>query len=162
MALFLSGYAIQQRTLRELRVAVKPRARRPVPEPQAYLPDYFKASTVTLDDGTVVENESEADREERLQRLAMIEVEATEQADEEAAAARLRVDNEARAGTDKMALVEELRQQAASKSWSVDHPDPLVKSRVPISRAERRRLIKEEMQRLSRTDQKVLWQPRLW
>ncbi|KAL0475232.1 hypothetical protein QR685DRAFT_465870 [Neurospora intermedia] len=50
-ALFLSGYAIQQRTLRDLRAAIKPTPR---PSPRTYLPDQFKKITTELPDGTIV------------------------------------------------------------------------------------------------------------
>lgn len=49
-ALFLSGYAIQQRTLRDLRAAIKPTPR---PSPRTYLPDQFKKMTTELPDGTI-------------------------------------------------------------------------------------------------------------
>lgn len=55
LALFLSGCAIQQRTLRDLRAAIRPRE-----SPRARLPDRFRASTTELADGTVVLVESEA------------------------------------------------------------------------------------------------------
>lgn len=51
-ALFLSGYAIQQRTLRDLRLAIRPDPR---PAPKIYLPDRFKQSTTELPDGRVVD-----------------------------------------------------------------------------------------------------------
>jgi hypothetical protein len=38
----------------------------------------------------------------------------------------------------------------------------MVKSKVPVSRAERRRLIKEEIQRLSQSEERVYYQRRLW
>ncbi|KAK3495464.1 hypothetical protein B0T13DRAFT_512412 [Neurospora crassa] len=49
-ALFLSGYAIQQRTLRDLRAAIKPTPR---PSPRTYLPDQFKKVTTELPDDTI-------------------------------------------------------------------------------------------------------------
>lgn len=48
-ALFLSGYAIQQRTVKNLRAAI-----RPDNTPQLYLPDRFHDDTTELADGTIV------------------------------------------------------------------------------------------------------------
>ncbi|RCI13042.1 hypothetical protein L249_0756 [Ophiocordyceps polyrhachis-furcata BCC 54312] len=61
-----------------------------------------------------------------------------------------------------------LQAQVALKSWSTDHPDPLL--RAAVSRAERRRLIKAEMTRLAQeTEQKYrprrrrrVWSRTLW
>lgn len=48
-ALFLSGYAIQQRTVRHLRAAIRPDS-----SPQIFLPDRFRDDTTELEDGTIV------------------------------------------------------------------------------------------------------------
>lgn len=50
-ALFLSGYAIQQRTVRDLRQAIRPT---PKPSPKTYLPDQFKKIITELPDGNIV------------------------------------------------------------------------------------------------------------
>ncbi|KAF4122849.1 hypothetical protein GMORB2_7156 [Geosmithia morbida] len=42
LALFLSGYIIQQRTLRNLRASIRPR--QPRPKPQIYLPEQFQTT----------------------------------------------------------------------------------------------------------------------
>ncbi|RDA95339.1 hypothetical protein CP533_3469 [Ophiocordyceps camponoti-saundersi (nom. inval.)] len=93
LALFLSGYVIQQRTLRDLRAAIRP--------------------------------------------------------------------HEGLAAWQRQTLAR-LQAQVALKRWSTDHPDPLL--RAPVSRAERRRLIKAEMMRLAQqTEQR--YRPRrrrLW
>lgn len=60
LALFLSGYAIQQRTLHDLRAAIAPH---PPPDPYpviAVLPDRFRRSTTELPDGTVVALDEDA------------------------------------------------------------------------------------------------------
>jgi hypothetical protein len=62
-ALFLSGYAIQARTLRDLRAAIRPQAR--TAAPRIALPDRFRETTAELADGTVVVLESDAEREAR-------------------------------------------------------------------------------------------------
>lgn len=68
----------------------------------------------------------------------------------------------AAAPSEKVAIVEQLRAQMEQKSWAVENPDPLAKSKVPVSRAERRRLIKEELQKLSQSEERVYYQRRLW
>ncbi|KAH6674905.1 hypothetical protein B0J14DRAFT_588396 [Halenospora varia] len=42
LALFLSGYVLQQQTVRDLRAAIKPQIVRPLPELQLYLPPQFR------------------------------------------------------------------------------------------------------------------------
>ncbi|KAK3298355.1 uncharacterized protein B0H64DRAFT_429591 [Chaetomium fimeti] len=58
-ALFLSGYVLQQRTLRDLREAIK---QPPRPSPKIFLPDRFKQSTTELADGTVVALDDDGNR----------------------------------------------------------------------------------------------------
>lgn len=157
VALFLSGYAIQQRTLRQLRASIRPRERRT--QPQVYLPEQFRTSQV-LEDGTVVEIESEIERERREQRERQ-EQQVIEVAPTVLDEATIERGKEV-ASNEKLAMVESLKAQAAHKSWGVDHPDPLAKSKVPVTRAERRRLIKEEIQRLSQPNERVYYQRRLW
>lgn len=62
----------------------------------------------------------------------------------------------------KLKLIQQLQAQVEQKSWAVDNPDPLAKSRVPITKAERRKLIKEELKRLGQSEEPVLWQRRMW
>ncbi|EGR46795.1 uncharacterized protein TRIREDRAFT_4905 [Trichoderma reesei QM6a] len=109
-ALFLSGYAIQQRTLRELRAAIRPRE-----SPKAHLPEEFR------DAPAEAESKAEAESEHKQQR-------GDEEEEEE----------------------EEEQQQQQHKN------------KAPISRAERRKMIKEEIQRLAQSDKPVYYQRRLW
>ncbi|UNI13666.1 hypothetical protein JDV02_000388 [Purpureocillium takamizusanense] len=195
LALFLSGYAIQQRTLRDLRAAIRPRETRP--SPKAHLPDRFRTSTTELGDGTVVLLESDADKEAKeVERLvatahAPSEAETTPREEEEDASSdhdgrrekqqqqeegeRRRASRREKGNKDdkaaaaarpvsqrQRAIIEQLQADVAAKSWGVEHPDPLKKSKVPITRAERRRLIKEEISRLAQSEQRVYYQRRLW
>lgn len=109
----------------------------------------------------MVEIESEIERERREQQehleQQVIEVAPTVP-DEVRTASRV----ESGASKEKLDMVEALQSQAAQKSWGVEHPDPLVKSKVPVTRAERRRLIKQEIQRLSQANEPVYYQRRLW
>lgn len=221
-ALFLSGYAIQQRTVRHLRAAIRPDTL----SPQIYLPDRFRDDTTELADGTIVMLD-EYDRPVRLKsgRISL------GKAPEAAAAAGADVtsgegqDGEAvvievqetlpellgDAGQEQqkvMVEAEELPENAQEPSerydvpkereeeqtpppppppaeeestkvqarpqaapWEVRNEDiprerPVEKleeeEQKPISRAERRRLIKEEIQRLSQGDEPIYYQRRLW
>lgn len=152
LALFLSGYVIQQRTLRELRIAIKPRSSRP--SPKVYLPDRFKASTTELEDGTIVVVETEAEVETKEQ-VQVIEV-------KESVPEEVQQDEPEEAKKDEPEVVEGPQAKVEGSSWGVEHPDPSVKSQKPISRAERRRLIKEEIKRLSQADKPMYYQRRLW
>ncbi|POR33695.1 Uncharacterized protein TPAR_06113 [Tolypocladium paradoxum] len=145
LALFLSGYAIQQRTLRDLRQAIRPRQSRP--SPQAHLPDRFRTATTEPEDGTVVVAKSEAHRE-------AAEVSKT--------AAEAPQDASGGVSAEQRAVIEHLKAQVAAKSWAVEHPDPRSKSRIPVTRAERRRLIRAEIRRLAQAEQPVYYQRRLW
>ncbi|CAG9940564.1 unnamed protein product [Clonostachys rosea f. rosea IK726] len=157
-ALFLSGYVIQQRTLRDLRTAIRPR--QPRHKPQMHLPDQFKKHTQRLADGTVVQIESEAEREANKRPVQHIEVAPTVSRAEEP---RLEVRHTDKVvSREKLAIVEQLQADVARKSWAAEHPDPLVKSRVPITRAERRRLIREELRKLSDAEESVYYQRRMY
>ncbi|KAI1764417.1 hypothetical protein GGR53DRAFT_322927 [Hypoxylon sp. FL1150] len=166
-ALFLSGYAIQQRTLNDLRRAIN-HNREPRPSPKIYLPDRFKTPTTELDDGTVVtlddprlgarrridlSGEDDVivvrptfpDEKSELQRQAILEKAA-------AAAAAAAAEAESREQAEKKA-----RKQKKQKNGDGDES-----TQKPISRAERRRQIKEEIRRLSEGEERVYYQRRLW
>ncbi|KAJ6446948.1 hypothetical protein O9K51_01723 [Purpureocillium lavendulum] len=174
LALFLSGYAIQQRTLRDLRAAIRPRDSRP--SPKAHLPDRFRTSTTELEDGTVVLIESDADKEakEVEQLVSTAHIPAQDRAlpknepSHEPEKQRQQQSRESRnkdtahVSERQHAIIAQLQADVAAKSWGVEHPDPLKKSKIPITRAERRRLIKEEIQRLAQSEQRVYYQRRLW
>ncbi|KAK4211399.1 hypothetical protein QBC37DRAFT_348146 [Rhypophila decipiens] len=226
-ALFLSGYAIQQRTLRDLRAAIRAP---PQPEPKIFLPDRFKTSTTELPDGTIIEVNDDGSaptgsrssnnqkplrggrarkqrqRQGQQQRgkneEIVIEIKPTLPLPEEKAGGA----NAQRAVKDTHTQVMREKHRAPSSSTNksekkqpqqngkqqqqqqqqqvgvkgqgggkgkkdqkekvllpgpdaVPHPEDEGKF---VSRAERRRLIKEELQRLSRGSERVYWQRRLW
>lgn len=62
----------------------------------------------------------------------------------------------------QLAMLDEIKSKAAQQSWAVENPDPLSKSKVPITAVQRRRMIKEELRRLAQSEEKVYWQRRLW
>ncbi|GAB0137107.1 hypothetical protein EsDP_00005390 [Epichloe bromicola] len=185
LALFLSGYALQQRTLRDLRVAIRPGHTRP--SPKANLPSYFRRETTKLQDGTIIVGQSQADVDEKEQLAKKYELRQAEPktksktnarekdtksaklTDEEPEAQREEAapiveDPEGRGGAteEQLRILSTLQTQAARQAWGVDHPDPLAKNPLPITRVERRKLIKEEIQRLAQADRPVYYQRRLW
>lgn len=135
-----------------------------------HLPDHFKQRSQQLPDGTVVQMESEAQRDANRRPAQHVDIEvAPSTADEEPW--RRDDDDDDRdviieakrpVSREKLAIIEQLQQSVADKSWAVEHPDPLVKSRVPISAAERRRLIREELHKLSMSDEPIYYQRRLY
>ncbi|UKZ82489.1 hypothetical protein TrVFT333_010278 [Trichoderma virens FT-333] len=149
-ALFLSGYAIQQRTLRELRAAIRPRQ-----SPKAHLPEeeargsvpQIKVSDAEIQvEETPVESKPEPEPEQKEEEhkeetVAVTDGEPTKK---------------------QLAMLEAIKKSVADKSWAVENPDPLSKNKAPISRAERRKMIKDEIQRLAQSEKPVYYQRRLW
>ena len=143
-ALFLSGYAIQQRTLRDLRAAIKPSPR---PSPKIFLPDRFQKSTTELEDGTIVAVDDDFDVPRRkTQGALVVEVKQTLPEGAEGLQEQKPVvdDNE---GPTRTARGDEAQSDKVEK---------------PISRAERRRRIKEEIMQLSQGEERGYYQRRLW
>lgn len=156
-ALFFSGYAIQQRTLRDLRLAIKPSPR---PSPKIFLPDRFQRSTTELEDGTVVavDDDEEDDYNARRAKKQGVLVEVRPTLPDDVAAAsgsegqqqQQRIgDTDDGAGPTKTDAVSEAKTE----------PEILEK---PISRAERRRRIKEEIQKLAQGQERGYYQRRLY
>ncbi|EKD14319.1 uncharacterized protein L3040_008329 [Drepanopeziza brunnea f. sp. 'multigermtubi'] len=160
-ALFLSGYVLQQATVRDLRAAIKPQLNRPKPGPDLYLPPQFTEDGYLVD---VIKVETqniqdEAGRDALGDRAAGSggdsSAEGDEQATDEASddmvgatrwqkAARKKKTEEARQRK------EQELQHPISNSGSGDSPGgtpPIVSKpqEKPISAAERRRRIKEQI-----------------
>lgn len=152
LGLFLSGYAAQQRNLTELRSAIRPRHRPSKP----YLPEAFKPKVVELDDGTQMVLASDVEQRNKKNNEDVIEVSPSVSVQQPAVSASQGV------SLNKLKIIQQLQADVAAKSWAVDNPDPLSKNHVPMSRAARRKAIKEELQRLGRYDEPVLWQRRMW
>jgi hypothetical protein len=215
LALFLSGYALQQRTLRHLREAIKPKPK-PAPSPLIFLPDRFKDAdrfskdTTELEDGTVVvihrtenatpggnEGAGEAgkdgektslserqrsQREKLMREILGVYPQASEpDFREDDAVVEGEVEGEVADDGDSEAEIAAVSEaSAASLSELREDSTPLELQEVmvqkdeqqqqalvgpaekPISRAERRRKIREEIQRLARSDKPVYYQRRLW
>ncbi|KAG5999922.1 hypothetical protein E4U21_006107 [Claviceps maximensis] len=199
LALFLSGYTLQQRTLQDLRVAIRPDHSRP--SPGAHLPGYFRRETTRLQDGTVVVGQSQADVEEKewlakkyelrastdrsdksdksslgpdeqngsrqvVQTMAEDErtrrLEKEEEEEEVPRRAGKTSESKGQATAEQLRILSIVTAHAAKQAWGVEHPDPLAKNPLPITRAERRKLIKQEIQKLAQADRPVYYQRRLW
>ncbi|KAG5976946.1 hypothetical protein E4U55_007132, partial [Claviceps digitariae] len=173
----------------DLRVAIRPDHSRP--SPKAHLPGYFQRESTTLRDGTVVVGQSQADIDERERLAKKYELSASGENDsstgeqsgnelvvqtqtvgedeqtgqseaKETEPGQRESESRGRATEEQLRILSSLTAHAAKQAWGVDHPDPLAKNPLPITRAERRRLIKEEIQRLAQTDKPVYYQRRLW
>ncbi|TLD33799.1 hypothetical protein PspLS_01347 [Pyricularia sp. CBS 133598] len=141
LALFLSGYAIQQRTLRDLRAAIKPPPR---PSPQVYIQesagwqaaaakgqydgDDFESSVGGGGGGSVADNDDDD---------TVVEVEVKDS---------------------RGSILSLFGGGGGSKG------DKLAAggAQKPLSRVERRRKIKEDIQKLSQGESPVYYQRRLW
>ncbi|GKT96266.1 hypothetical protein Ct61P_14116 [Colletotrichum tofieldiae] len=74
-------------------------------------------------------------------------------------------DKEEKGGVSKEDLEKMDERERNIQGWKVKdqkNPDPDASNQKPISRAERRRLIKEELRRLAEGEEKVYYQRRLW
>ncbi|AEO65166.1 uncharacterized protein THITE_2111895 [Thermothielavioides terrestris NRRL 8126] len=137
-ALFLSGYALQQRTLRELRAAIKPS---PEPSPKIFLPDRFKESASELEDGTVVTLDDEGDEGDTGQKDGqVIEVKPT-LPDQTPSQKHLSPGRGAAWG----------RRKGNGAPQEHDRQQP----QKPMSRAERRRRIREEIMKMGQGEDPV-------
>lgn len=163
-ALFLSGYVLQQRTLRDLRAAVKPSPR---PSPKIFLPDRFKQSTTELPDGTVIALDDEATH------TGDVTIEVKPTLPDEAGTWHPNPNGDVDVGTAKPQAKQPPTKtgKGPSKNSSSsnkkgngspadDEADSLPQK--PLSRAERRRRIKEEIMKLSQGEERGYYQRRLW
>ncbi|RYP90303.1 hypothetical protein DL770_003599 [Monosporascus sp. CRB-9-2] len=161
-ALFLSGYVVQQKTLNKLRAAVSQQmAPRPSPKINFYLPDRFQHSTTELEDGSVVGVSPDPDLDlddvlnggkgERDKGGVVVEVRPT----------TMREDTEEGEGDGGESDGAQKPKPAAAAA-AAGYDNAVEEEQKPLSRAERRRRIKEEIQRLSQGDEPVYYQRRLW
>lgn len=155
----MSGCAIQHRTLREIRHGIKA----PKPSPKVYLPDRFMHTTTELPDGTIViiEDEYHADRRAAQKKVEGRSAPPTPLVFEDTPENRALMEAETREGfigprrappEEEAALTIRERNEREQLAQNLRHPDPRAVDQRPISRAERRRLIKEELQRVSHVE----------
>ncbi|KAI0402476.1 hypothetical protein F4802DRAFT_575933 [Xylaria palmicola] len=191
-ALFISGCLIQQRTLRDLRSAIRPAVvTRPKPrswDTAALARAAGMKTTIRLEDGTLVEIQggsssssgsssgglgtAEAGAGDELPEVVVVEVRPTTPPDEEPPAAAAREpaapspreggggggggdggDGEGDEGDDEPPALD----VKGAAAW-----DGVQEGGEPLSRIERRKRIKAEIQRLSQGDTPVYYQRRLW
>lgn len=152
---------IQQRTLRDLRAAITYN-REPRPSPKIYLPDRFKTSTTELEDGTVVALDDprlgSRRRVDAAKEDDIIIVRPTFP-DEKLPAQQQR--QQQRPGMFKKAAAA-AAAVAGSLGETQEDGDSTANTQKPVSRAERRRQIKEEIRKLSEGQEPVYYQRRLW
>lgn len=213
-ALFLSGYAIQQRTVRHLRAAIRPDT-----SPQIFLPDRFRDDTTELDDGTIVmldeynrpirlkagrisigkadsfnvadgANGLETEAENNRQGLGEVEITiqetlpqdtdqqqkviAFEEAPSIAQDSRPEDDDSSKESQAPLPPPEPVQVQAQPQPapWEIRGDNTVEEATPaetpdddgskPMSRAERRRKIKEDIQKLSQGETPLYYQRRLW
>ncbi|KAI1343601.1 hypothetical protein F5Y15DRAFT_412382 [Xylariaceae sp. FL0016] len=146
-ALFFSGYVIQQRTLRDLRIAIRPPDIRR-PKPKFYSPGQSGKHTVRLEDGRMIElGGSEYDEAPGQEELIVVRPTEPEDAPQK-----------------PLLSVEDIapEPEAEPEDRRISWDGVQLEGEKPLSRAERRRRIKEEIQRLSQGESPVYYQRRLW
>ncbi|KAK4151918.1 hypothetical protein C8A00DRAFT_16746 [Chaetomidium leptoderma] len=142
-ALFFSGYVLQQRTLRDLRAAIKPSPR---PFPKIFLPDRFKQSTTELPDGAIIVLDDDGDHNGE-QKETVINVKPT---------------LPDKAASQQKALSNPGENDGKEKGKGSAEQDGSDETQKPMSRAERRRRIREEIKAMSQGEDRVYYQRRLW
>ncbi|KAL2023528.1 hypothetical protein VTK56DRAFT_2136 [Thermocarpiscus australiensis] len=163
-ALFLSGYAIQQRTLRDLRAAIKGPPR---PSPKIFLPDRFRQSTTELPDGTIIVLDGDDGGITEQKEPVLVEVMPTppghgtgpNSVSDEQPTGPGDDDLNLNADSSSPDADEDRSKRRGEGSEEQDEPENPQK---PISRAERRRRIKEEIMKLSQGQERGYYQRRLW
>ncbi|CRK21930.1 hypothetical protein BN1723_013392 [Verticillium longisporum] len=171
-ALFLSGYVLQQRTVSQLRAAIRQHPLNPSPRPN--LPDRFRSTTTELEDGTIIVLESEAHAEANQRDPVVVEVRPSVPDPASAPARQQKVlapsphdelAAELRAARTSLEAAREMSERERNVRLLSEknqlNPDPSAEDQKPISLAQRRRLIKEELFRLSHDDKPVHYQRRL-
>ncbi|KAI1472398.1 uncharacterized protein F4812DRAFT_408747 [Daldinia caldariorum] len=161
-ALFLSGYVIQQRTLRDLRAAIKP-TRIPRPSPKVYHPDHLSSPSHledTISDSRLPHRRRQYSAEEGGggggggEDVVIVRPTVSDgKLEQKQPAMPERDDATAGAQVGTPNDVEEPSEENKKKKKSEEKP---------ISRAERRRKIKEEIRQLSEGQERVYYQRRLW
>ncbi|KAL8400155.1 hypothetical protein RB594_000530 [Gaeumannomyces avenae] len=143
-ALFLSGYAIQQRTLRDLRAAIKPAPR---PSPHIF---YQESSDwrAALAGGEDPEKAVAAAADEQPVVIQIEQIQQQQQQQEEGD------------GTNEENTADAADDQEEADAVVLLEADG--KAQKPLSRVERRRRIKEEIRKLSQGESPVYYQRRLW
>lgn len=148
-ALFLSGYAIQQRTLRDLRAAIKPK-----PSPKIILQDQFRKPKDVSRSGAPVRDAGTPE--------IVIEVRPTlpEDAVDTSHKQQPKLGEEEEEEESEDGVMQQPKKQ--KKQGTSDGDAEVGQPEKPISRAERRRRIKEEIMKLAEGQERGYYQRRLW
>jgi primosomal protein N' len=144
-ALFLSGYVLQQQTVRDLRAAIKPQLVRPAPGPELYLPPQFRDDEYWEARGVVDSVLGEIEKE-RMEKEKEKKEKEKEMVDDEDMVGATRWQKAARR-KQKMADKEEQKpiiQEDTKQEEEPETKEPKPEEK-PMSRAERRRRIKEQI-----------------
>ncbi|KAH7037306.1 uncharacterized protein B0I36DRAFT_313742 [Microdochium trichocladiopsis] len=151
----MSGYVLQQRTLNKLRTAVIQQMQ-PRPSPKIFLPDKFKDQATAGESGAFANMDldgsdrgsSTSDNIDGTDAL-YIEVRPTVPDDSEESPEKNQ---------------QQQQQKVLSSDGSADDSaeEPEVVVEKPMTNAERRRKIKEEIRRLAQSGEPVYYQRRLW
>ncbi|KAH9884184.1 hypothetical protein F4778DRAFT_572681 [Xylariomycetidae sp. FL2044] len=173
-ALFLSGYVIQQRTLRDLRTAINPN-REPRPSPKIYYYETGEDDGVggggggqnsgsstkfyKLQDGPAVQVPIPAPNKDGEDGFVVVRrsVPAEDEVVVDGA-----VDEEVGEDVEAVGMPDESAAKPVTSTQNEGEKEESVEEEKPISRAERRRRIKAEIQRLSQGESPVYYQRRLW
>lgn len=188
-ALFLSGYVIQQRTVGHLRAAIRPNPSPQIFIPDRFRQDTTELADGTIvvldeydrptrqrisvsgepegqshavheseDGGATVEvKETSVESLDEQQQQRVLAIEKLRQETEDAEVK----EQQPSAETKPQPAPWEVRADGEqTPNESTEHPEDEAKK--PVSRAERRRLIKQEIMRLAQGDEPVYYQRRLW
>ncbi|KAI5925821.1 hypothetical protein F4810DRAFT_708333 [Camillea tinctor] len=167
-ALFISGYVIQQRTLRDLREAIRPN-RIPRPSPKIYAPDQDQhvirkqRPIAVLDDGTKIALDipgTDGGAEEEAagdENVVVVRPTVPEEAGTPDQKPIVGTADEEIAGDDDAPASGDPAPEEKQKVW-----DGVSEDGKPLSRAERRKRIKEEIRRLAQPETPGYYQRRLW
>ncbi|KAK1701197.1 hypothetical protein BDP55DRAFT_11876 [Colletotrichum godetiae] len=181
-ALFLSGYVIQQRTLSQLREAIKPESR-PSPKASYYVPEHLKDAAGNKQNVPLYGANGKQEQiiievnptvpEKQQQKQQQQQQTKKQKAGQKSAGWTSDMwqkmtgppEKEDKGGVSREDLEKMNERERNINGWNVKdqaNPDPEASNQKPISRAERRRLIKEELRRLSESEERVYYQRRLW
>ncbi|KXJ93897.1 hypothetical protein Micbo1qcDRAFT_158802 [Microdochium bolleyi] len=157
-ALFMSGYVLQQRTLNKLRTAVIQQMQ-PRPSPKIYLPDKFKKqNALQFDDNGFLADNIEGGAGDHDASGS-----SSSSSSDDADAIYVEIRPTEPDAKDQPPPQQQQDQQASSpvEDGPVKEIDPDVVEK-PMSSAERRKKIKDEIRRLAQSGEPVYYQRRLW
>lgn len=163
---------IQQRTLNQLREAIKPDYDpRPSPKTSYTVPEHLKNTPGNAlyeggkQDQIIIEVNPSVPEQQQQQRPKKLAGQNQQGWTSDLWKKMVSSSEKDEPGVSKEDLEKMDERERNIKGWKVKdqkHPDPDAASEKPISRAERRRLIKEEIKRLSQGEEPVYYQRRLW